>query len=124
MSLQATGTAGRLRGGEADPGFHIGGRDPKPVPAMEQSPKPAPPSPDAFGPSSPPQRRPAVSVACQTISFRTCRVDLGGCPPRPPTDPYVRNYRIRFFRSRVRYATVRPHGRSSGWVLDNAPGGG
>ena len=32
------------------------------------------------------------------------RVDLGGCPPRPPTDPYVRNYRIRFLRSRVRYA--------------------
>jgi protein gp37 len=34
-----------------------------------------------------------------------CRVDLGGCPPRPPTDPYVRDYRIRFFRSRFCYAT-------------------
>jgi hypothetical protein len=33
------------------------------------------------------------------------RVDLGGCPPRPPTDPYVRNSRIRFLRSRFRYAT-------------------
>ncbi len=27
------------------------------------------------------------------------RVDLGGCPPRPPTDPDVRHYRIRFLRS-------------------------
>ena len=27
-----------------------------------------------------------------------CRVDLGGYPPRSPTDPDVRNYRIRFFR--------------------------
>lgn len=33
------------------------------------------------------------------------RVDLGSCPPRPPTDPYVRNYRIRFLRSQVRYAS-------------------
>ncbi len=27
------------------------------------------------------------------------RVDLGGCPPRPPTDPDVRHSRIRFLRS-------------------------
>src|ERR1700760_4159289 len=33
------------------------------------------------------------------------RVDLGGYPPRPPTDPYVRDYRIRFLRSQVRYAS-------------------
>jgi hypothetical protein len=33
------------------------------------------------------------------------RVDLGDCPPRPPTDPYVRDYRIRFLRPRFRYAT-------------------
>ena len=32
------------------------------------------------------------------------RVGLGGHPPRPPTDPYVRNYRIRFLRPRFRYA--------------------
>ena len=38
------------------------------------------------------------------ISSDVCRVDLGGCPPRPPTDPYVRISRIRFLRSRVRSA--------------------
>ena len=27
-----------------------------------------------------------------------CRVDPGGCPPGPPTDPDVRNSRIRLFR--------------------------
>lgn len=41
-----------------------------------------------------------------SASFRGgFRVDLGGCPPRPPTDPYVRDYRIRFLRPRFRYAT-------------------
>ena len=34
------------------------------------------------------------------------RVVLGGCPPRAPTDPYVHDSRIRFLKSRVRYATV------------------
>jgi hypothetical protein len=42
---------------------------------------------------------------CQRIGFR---VDLGGCPPRPPTDPYVRNYRIRFLRLRFRYQLCYP----------------
>jgi len=27
-----------------------------------------------------------------------CRVDPGGCPPGPPTDPDVQNSRIRLFR--------------------------
>ena len=48
------------------------------------------------------------------------RVDLGGCPPRPPTDPYVRDYRIRFFRSRCSLRGFRPHDRFSGWVAGNA----
>jgi hypothetical protein len=44
------------------------------------------------------------------VKFRVTdfRVDLGGYPPRPPTDPYVRDYRIRFLRSRFRYATSDP----------------
>jgi hypothetical protein len=32
------------------------------------------------------------------------RVAPGGLPPGAPTDPDVRNSRIRFVRSRVRYA--------------------
>ena len=32
------------------------------------------------------------------------RVALGGCPPRAPTDPDVRNSRIRLFEAEVRYA--------------------
>ena len=39
------------------------------------------------------------------VSWTGCRVDLGVDTPRPPTDPYVRNYRIRFLRSQVRYAS-------------------
>src|SRR5579864_6492578 len=31
----------------------------------------------------------------------TCRVALGGYPPRAPTDPDVRNYRIRLVQSTV-----------------------
>jgi len=31
------------------------------------------------------------------------RVALGSCPPRAPTDPDVRNYRIRLFEQRLRY---------------------
>jgi hypothetical protein len=31
-----------------------------------------------------------------------CRVGRGGCPPRPPTDPDVRNSRIRLFALRIR----------------------
>jgi hypothetical protein len=30
---------------------------------------------------------------------KPCRVALGSCPPRAPTDPDVRNYRIRLVRS-------------------------
>src|ERR1700694_3155093 len=36
------------------------------------------------------------------------RVDLGGRPPRPPTDPDVRNSRIRFLGSRVCCARPEP----------------
>ena len=45
-----------------------------------------------------------------------CRVDLGGCPPRPPTDPDVQNSRIRLLR---RMDSLRD-GRSSGrpWVVE------
>jgi len=32
------------------------------------------------------------------------RVALGGCPPRAPTDPDVRNCRIRLFETQIRYA--------------------
>ena len=32
-----------------------------------------------------------------------CRVDPGGCPPGPPTDPDVRDYRIRLLGMRFRY---------------------
>ena len=32
-----------------------------------------------------------------------CQVGPGGCPPRPPTDPDVRDYRIRLFEVRLRY---------------------
>jgi hypothetical protein len=32
------------------------------------------------------------------------RVAPGGCPPGAPTDPDVRDYRIRLFVTRVRYA--------------------
>jgi len=46
------------------------------------------------------------SSAVRRFGFR---VDLGGCPPRPPTDPYVQNYRIRFLRPRFRYATSGLH---------------
>src|ERR1700704_4979751 len=38
-------------------------------------------------------RRPDVGVD-ERVSYRVCRVDLGGYPPRSPTDPYVRDYRI------------------------------
>jgi hypothetical protein len=31
------------------------------------------------------------------------RVGPGGCPPRPPTDPDVRDYRIRLLEMRLRY---------------------
>jgi hypothetical protein len=31
------------------------------------------------------------------------RVALGSCPPRAPTDPDVRNYRIRLLEQRLRY---------------------
>jgi hypothetical protein len=34
----------------------------------------------------------------------SARVDLGGYPPRPPTDPDVRDYRIRLLEMRIRYA--------------------
>jgi len=40
----------------------------------------------------------------------TCRVDPGGYPPGPPTDPDVQNSRIRLFR---RMGSLRD-GRSSG----------
>src|SRR5262245_18181103 len=32
------------------------------------------------------------------IATGLCRVALGSCPPRAPTDPDVRNYRIRLVR--------------------------
>jgi hypothetical protein len=31
------------------------------------------------------------------------RVALGSCPPRAPSDPDVRNYRIRLLEQRLRY---------------------
>jgi hypothetical protein len=34
-----------------------------------------------------------------------CRVDLGGHPPKSPSDPDVRNYRIRLLDLRIRYLT-------------------
>src|SRR4029453_9971762 len=34
------------------------------------------------------------------------RVARGGCPPRAPTDPYVRDYRIRLFRAGTRCEPV------------------
>ncbi len=34
------------------------------------------------------------------------RVDRGGCPPRPPTDPDVRNSRIRLFGSHIRQSKL------------------
>ena len=37
-----------------------------------------------------------------------CRVDPGGYPPRPPTDPDVRNSRIRLFGHMVSLRGVRP----------------
>jgi hypothetical protein len=37
------------------------------------------------------------------LLFLGCRVGLGGCPPRPPTEPYVQFSRIRLFEIRVRY---------------------
>ena len=45
-----------------------------------------------------------------------CRVALGGCPPRAPTDPGVRNYRTRLVRTRLCYAANRctMRGRGSG----------
>jgi hypothetical protein len=36
----------------------------------------------------------------------TDRVAPSGCPPRAPTDPNVRNERIRFLKLSVRYAPV------------------
>jgi hypothetical protein len=54
---------------------------------------------------SPPRRRPDVVRLPDGLGDPSGRVGLGGCPPRPPTDPYVRDYRIRFFGPRFRYAT-------------------
>ena len=34
------------------------------------------------------------------------RVDLGGCPPRAPTDPDLWDYHIRLLESRVRCGTI------------------
>ena len=36
----------------------------------------------------------------------SCRVALGGCPPRAPTDPYVRIERIRLVSAWIRYWTI------------------
>jgi hypothetical protein len=40
----------------------------------------------------------AFSVLRKILGFLQNRVALGGLPPRAPTDPYVRDYRIRFLR--------------------------
>ena len=38
------------------------------------------------------------------LSINVCQVGPGGCPPRPPADPDVRDYRIRLLGMWLRYA--------------------
>ena len=68
-----------------------------PLAPVRRRPTPPTPSP-AAEPTPPPVEEEAVSGA-----NRPSRVDRGSCPPRPPTDPDVRNSRIRLFGSWVRY---------------------
>ena len=45
------------------------------------------------------------------------RVDLGGCPPRSPTDPDLQDYPIRLLITRVRYGHLALH-----WILGGGSG--
>ena len=40
---------------------------------------------------------------------RVCRVDQGDHSPRPPTDPDVRDYRIRLLESRMHHVVTCPN---------------
>ena len=44
-----------------------------------------------------------ISGTLNNASMRS-QVGPGGCPPRPPTEPDVRDYRIRLFGMWFRYA--------------------
>src|SRR5215813_3703183 len=43
------------------------------------------------------------------------RVARGGCPPRAPTDPYVRDYRIRLLELGTRCETIDRLHHTGGW---------
>ena len=45
-----------------------------------------------------------VASALDDNSTNVSQVGPGGCPPRPPTDPDVRDYRIRLLGMWLRYA--------------------
>jgi len=49
---------------------------------------------------------PCFALTTLTPMHKICRVDQGSYLPRPPTDPDVRDYRIRLLRSRLRSLTV------------------
>jgi len=49
-------------------------------------------------PKSAQARFSAIVDYCRSNDRIACRVDPGGCPPGPPTDPDVQNSRIRLFR--------------------------
>jgi len=48
------------------------------------------------------------------------RVAPGDCSPGAPTDPDVRNYRIRLFEKRIHYASLRVDGRGNGKIRSSA----
>lgn len=54
--------------------------------------------------------RPVHNRGCTSFGGRSRsrrgRVDLGGCPPRSPTDPDLWDYHIRLLESRIRYGSV------------------
>ena len=70
-------------------------------------------------PASPVRRAICIDVemrsALQPRRHR-CRVDPGGCPPGPPTDPDVQNSRIRLFRRMGSLHDSRSSGRP--WVVE------
>ncbi len=48
-------------------------------------------------------------------------VDNADCSPAAPTDPYVRDYRIRFLKYQVRFAHGTPNGSPQVEAVDNGP---